>query len=245
MYRARFEAVGKVTNPLACGVAAARLRRNHGTCRQGARNSSPLHSSTRRSRQMSELILITTDDCHFCERAHELAPRSPGSLPRGLGRLPRGRRSRRRRPPPPLPARADRRRAADRLRSLLREASAQGARARGSRVSDLLMAGSLAAAFAAGMVAFFAPCCAGVMMPAYLAAISGGSRMRIARLTAVYVLGVSVVVLPITLGRGCPVRLPDPVARADVRDRRADDDRRRRRAVARQRCCRSTCRSRR
>ena len=62
------------------------------------------------------------------------------------------------------------------------------------------MAGSLAAAFAAGMVAFFAPCCAGVMMPAYLAAIGGRSRMRVARLTAVYVLGVSVVVLPITLG---------------------------------------------
>ena len=62
------------------------------------------------------------------------------------------------------------------------------------------MAGSLAAAFAAGVVAFFAPCCAGVMMPAYLAAISGGRRMRVARLTAVYVLGVSVVVLPITLG---------------------------------------------
>jgi cytochrome c biogenesis protein CcdA len=62
------------------------------------------------------------------------------------------------------------------------------------------MAGSLAAAFAAGMVAFFAPCCAGVMMPAFLAAIGGGRRLRIARLTAVYVLGVSVVVLPITLG---------------------------------------------
>jgi len=62
------------------------------------------------------------------------------------------------------------------------------------------MAGSLAAAFAAGMVAFFAPCCAGVMMPAYLAAIGGGHRFRIARLTAVYVAGVALVVLPITLG---------------------------------------------
>ena len=62
------------------------------------------------------------------------------------------------------------------------------------------MAGSLAAAFAAGMVAFFAPCCAGVMMPAYLAAIGGGRRMRVARLTAFYVVGVSLVVLPITLG---------------------------------------------
>jgi cytochrome c biogenesis protein CcdA len=50
------------------------------------------------------------------------------------------------------------------------------------------------------MVAFFAPCCAGVMMPAYLAAIGGGHRLRVARLTAIYVAGVSVVVLPITLG---------------------------------------------
>ena len=65
---------------------------------------------------------------------------------------------------------------------------------------DLLLAGSMAAAFAAGMVAFFAPCCAGVMMPAYLAAIGGGRRLRVARLTAVYVAGVSLVVLPITLG---------------------------------------------
>lgn len=67
-------------------------------------------------------------------------------------------------------------------------------------MSNLLLAGSLAAAFAAGMVAFFAPCCAGVMMPAYLAAIGGGHRFRVARLTAVYVAGVSLVVLPITLG---------------------------------------------
>ena len=67
-------------------------------------------------------------------------------------------------------------------------------------MTSLLMAGSLAAAFAAGMVAFFAPCCAGVMMPAYLAAIGGGHRLRVARLTAVYVAGVSLVVLPITLG---------------------------------------------
>lgn len=65
---------------------------------------------------------------------------------------------------------------------------------------DLLLAGSMAAAFAAGVVAFFAPCCAGVMMPAYLAAIGGGRRFRLARLTAVYVAGVSLVVLPITLG---------------------------------------------
>ena len=65
---------------------------------------------------------------------------------------------------------------------------------------SLLLGGSLAAAFMAGMVAFFAPCCAGVMLPAYLAAIGGGHRFRVARLTAIYVVGVGVVVLPITLG---------------------------------------------
>lgn len=65
---------------------------------------------------------------------------------------------------------------------------------------SLLLGGSLAAAFAAGMVAFFAPCCAGVMLPAYLAAIGGGRRFRVARLSAIYVAGVALVVLPITLG---------------------------------------------
>ena len=65
---------------------------------------------------------------------------------------------------------------------------------------SLLLGGSLAAAFAAGMVAFFAPCCAGVMLPAYLAAIGGGHRLRVARLSAIYVAGVALVVLPITLG---------------------------------------------
>ena len=65
---------------------------------------------------------------------------------------------------------------------------------------DVLFAGSLAAAFAAGLVAFAAPCCAGVMLPTYLAAVSGGSRLRVARLSALYVAGVAVVVLPITLG---------------------------------------------
>ena len=65
---------------------------------------------------------------------------------------------------------------------------------------DVLFAGSLAAAFAAGLVAFFAPCCAGVMVPTYLAAVSGGSRLQVARLSALYVAGIAVVVLPITLG---------------------------------------------
>jgi cytochrome c-type biogenesis protein len=68
--------------------------------------------------------------------------------------------------------------------------------------STTIMGGSAAAALVAGMIAFFAPCCSGVMLPTYLAAISGNSRIRMARLTAVYVGGVALVVLPITLGAG-------------------------------------------
>lgn len=69
-------------------------------------------------------------------------------------------------------------------------------------MSAALLAGSAAAAFAAGMVAFFAPCCSGVMVPTYLAAVGRGSRWRTARLTALYVAGVATVVWPITLGAG-------------------------------------------
>jgi cytochrome c-type biogenesis protein len=65
-----------------------------------------------------------------------------------------------------------------------------------------LMTGSAAAAFIAGMIAFFAPCCSGVMLPTYLAAISGNNRMRTARLSAIYVAGVATIVWPITLGAG-------------------------------------------
>lgn len=65
-----------------------------------------------------------------------------------------------------------------------------------------LMTGSAAAAFVAGMIAFFAPCCSGVMMPTYLAAISGHKPLRTAMLTAIYVAGVSVIVWPITMGAG-------------------------------------------
>jgi cytochrome c-type biogenesis protein len=71
-----------------------------------------------------------------------------------------------------------------------------------SSASTTIMGGSAAAAFIAGMIAFFAPCCSGVMMPTYLAAISGGNRFRTARLTAIYVAGVAAIVWPITLGAG-------------------------------------------
>src|SRR6516162_10207357 len=63
-----------------------------------------------------------------------------------------------------------------------------------------LMSGSALAAYLAGMVAFFAPCCAFVMLPTYLASVAGANRWRTAGLTAVFVGGVATVVLPLTIG---------------------------------------------
>lgn len=63
-----------------------------------------------------------------------------------------------------------------------------------------LLTGSALAAFLAGMVAFFAPCCAFVMLPIYLASVTGASRWRTAALTAVFIAGVATVVWPPTVG---------------------------------------------
>lgn len=63
-----------------------------------------------------------------------------------------------------------------------------------------LLTGSALAAVLAGMVAFFAPCCAFVMLPTYLASVTGASRWRTAALTGVFVFGVATVVWPLTLG---------------------------------------------
>ena len=63
-----------------------------------------------------------------------------------------------------------------------------------------LLTGSALAAFLAGTVAFFAPCCAFVMLPTYLASVTGASRWRTAGLTAVFVLGVATIVWPLTVG---------------------------------------------
>ena len=67
-------------------------------------------------------------------------------------------------------------------------------------MGETLLSGSALAAFLAGTVAFFAPCCAFVMLPTYLASVTGASRWRTAGLTAVFVLGVATVVWPLTIG---------------------------------------------
>src|SRR5512142_727920 len=67
-------------------------------------------------------------------------------------------------------------------------------------MGEALLSGSALAAFLAGTVAFFAPCCAFVMLPTYLASVSGASRWRTAGLTAIFILGVATVVWPLTVG---------------------------------------------
>ena len=67
-------------------------------------------------------------------------------------------------------------------------------------MGQALLSGSALAAFLAGMVAFCAPCCAFVMLPTYLASVSGARRWRTVALTAVFVAGVATVVWPLTVG---------------------------------------------
>lgn len=67
-------------------------------------------------------------------------------------------------------------------------------------MGEALLGGSALAAFLAGMVAFFAPCCAFVMLPTYLASVTGANRWRTAVATAIFVAGVATVVWPLTIG---------------------------------------------
>ncbi|MDP3724517.1 MAG: cytochrome c biogenesis protein CcdA [bacterium] len=58
---------------------------------------------------------------------------------------------------------------------------------------------SLIAAFLAGMVALFAPCCISYLLPAYFGTIFK-ERSRVLLMTVVYSLGIFLVMLPIVLG---------------------------------------------
>ncbi|HEX8013038.1 MAG TPA: cytochrome c biogenesis protein CcdA, partial [Casimicrobiaceae bacterium] len=65
--------------------------------------------------------------------------------------------------------------------------------------SSLFFGGSAIAAFVAGMIALFAPCCISVMLPAYFAA-SFRNRAMLTAMTFVYAAGVATVILPLVLG---------------------------------------------
>ena len=66
--------------------------------------------------------------------------------------------------------------------------------------TDLLSAGSILAAFFAGGVALFAPCCIVFLAPSYLAAAVKNRRWRLLPLTFVFAAGLALVLVPITLG---------------------------------------------
>lgn len=64
---------------------------------------------------------------------------------------------------------------------------------------ELVAAASLVTAFIAGMAALFAPCCIGVLMPAYLASVFR-TKSKILLMTFVYFLGILTIFLPLGLG---------------------------------------------
>jgi cytochrome c-type biogenesis protein len=67
-------------------------------------------------------------------------------------------------------------------------------------MNDLLTTGSVLAAFLAGGVALFAPCCIVFLAPSYLAVAVKNRRWRLLPLTFVFAAGLATVMIPITLG---------------------------------------------
>jgi cytochrome c-type biogenesis protein len=67
-------------------------------------------------------------------------------------------------------------------------------------VGDLLTTGSVLAAFFAGGVALFAPCCIVFLAPSYMAVAVKNRRWRLLPLTFVFAAGLGMVLVPITLG---------------------------------------------
>jgi cytochrome c biogenesis protein CcdA len=73
-------------------------------------------------------------------------------------------------------------------------------------VEGVFLGGSLLAAFLAGAVALFAPCCVTVLFPAYLSAAVRNSRWRLVPLTLIFAAGIAAVLIPVTLGLGILTR---------------------------------------
>lgn len=67
-------------------------------------------------------------------------------------------------------------------------------------MEGIFLGGSVIAAFLAGAVALFAPCCVLVVFPAYLAASVRNARWRLVPLTLVFAAGLAVVLVPVGLG---------------------------------------------
>lgn len=73
-------------------------------------------------------------------------------------------------------------------------------------METVFLGGSLTAAFVAGVIALFAPCCILVVFPAYLSAAVRNHRWRLVPLTLVFAAGLSVVLVPAALGVGILTR---------------------------------------
>lgn len=67
-------------------------------------------------------------------------------------------------------------------------------------MTTLLTSGSVLAAFFAGGVALFAPCCIVFLLPSYLAGAVKNRRWRLLPLTLAFAAGLAAVLVPVTLG---------------------------------------------
>lgn len=67
---------------------------------------------------------------------------------------------------------------------------------------NLLAGGSILAAFFAGSVALFSPCCIVFLLPSYLASAVKGRRWALFPLTVIFAVGLALVIVPLTLGVG-------------------------------------------
>ena len=66
----------------------------------------------------------------------------------------------------------------------------------------LLAGGSIIAAFFAGAIALFSPCCVVFLLPSYLATAVKNRRWKLLPLTLMFAAGIAVVLLPVMLGFG-------------------------------------------
>ncbi|MBI2169632.1 MAG: cytochrome c biogenesis protein CcdA [Actinobacteria bacterium] len=69
-------------------------------------------------------------------------------------------------------------------------------------MTQILTGGSVIAAFFAGAVALFSPCCIVFLLPSYLAAAVKNRRWRLLPLTFLFAAGLALVLVPVTLGIG-------------------------------------------
>ncbi|MGH2532280.1 MAG: cytochrome c biogenesis CcdA family protein [Thermomicrobiales bacterium] len=72
--------------------------------------------------------------------------------------------------------------------------------------TSIFFGGSVIAAFIAGIIALFAPCCISVMLPAYFASSFQNRRLLVA-MTFLFAAGVATVILPIAMGAAVVRRL--------------------------------------